>query len=60
MQDVYHTGWLKDNHIGLGHPGLIRGHRLIGEKAEAQVMYNQLCKRIRECENEHREIQEAH
>jgi len=55
----YYSGWLESNHDGLGQPGLTRGHRIIDERAEAQVKYNQLRKRIQECESEHREIQEA-
>lgn len=32
---------------------------IIDERAEVQVKYNQLRKRIRECESEHHEIQES-
>lgn len=56
----HYTGWLEDDHNGLGHPGFVHCHRIIDEKTEAQVKDNQQCKRMRECENEHREIQEAH
>ena len=42
----HYSGWLENNHNGMGQPGFIHGHRIIDEKAEARVKYNQLCKRI--------------
>lgn len=55
----FYYGWLEDNWDGLGKPGFVQGHRIIDEKAEAQVKCNQLRKRIRESESEHREIHKS-
>nr|XP_009761496.1 PREDICTED: uncharacterized protein LOC104213663 [Nicotiana sylvestris] len=52
-------GCLEGNWDCLVQPGFIRGHRIKDEKAEAQVKYNQLHKRIRESESEHHKIQES-